>query len=45
MAENTYTGKWQKTHTLKITDQKMHDMENGQKINILENGRKHTPGK
>ena len=28
MAENTLTGKWQKKHTRKMAEQKLHDMEN-----------------
>ena len=55
MTENTPTGKWQKMHAWKMTERKMHDMENGrtdnaqhrkwQKMHIPENGRKSTPGK
>ena len=29
MAENTHTGKWQKIHTLTMTEWKMHNTENG----------------
>ena len=29
MTENSHTGKWQKIHTWKMTEQKMHDTENG----------------
>ena len=31
MAENTLTGKWQKKHTRKMAEWKIHDMENGRK--------------
>ena len=31
MSENMHTRKWQKMHTLKMTEQKMHDTENGRK--------------
>ena len=55
MTENTSTGKWQKMHAWKMTEQEMCDTENGrtenaqqrklQNMHILENGRKSTPGK
>ena len=40
MAENAHTGKWQKKHTWKMTEQKMHDTANGRTENgRTENGR------
>ena len=33
MAEITDTGKWQKIHTQKMTEQNMHDTENGRTEN------------
>ena len=50
MEEYAHTGKWQKKHTWKMREQKMHDKENGrtenqqhgkwQKIHILKNDKK-----
>ena len=31
MAENAHTGKWQNSHTRKMTEHKLHDLENGRK--------------
>ena len=47
MAENSYIGKWQKIHTWKMIEWKMHNTENGRKFTYwkvaenthLENGR------
>ena len=33
MTENSHTGKWQKIHTWKMTERKMHDTENGRTEN------------
>ena len=55
MMEKTHTGKWKKIHHWKMTEWKMHTMENGRKITswkmeenpLLENDRMEIthPGK
>ena len=32
MIENTHTGKWQKIHTWKMLERKMHNTENDRKV-------------
>ena len=32
MAEKPHTGKWQKIHTWKMAERKMHNTENGRKV-------------
>ena len=50
MAENACTGKWQKKHTWKMTEQKMHDSSHiwgilNRKKHMAKKWQKSTPGK